>query len=147
MCRGSMYASKLACAMLPAITVPTASGEIPDRVNTSRATLIPRSIGDTSPSAVPYSANGVRTPSINHTSSYCEIRPLVCLAISSQLPAVFATAILTFNFTALGCRNCVVQTFDARIPATGSGPRYRTLEPGRTDDQLHYRQRVLRIAL
>src|SRR6476620_6125092 len=87
MCRGSMYASKLACAMLPAITVPTASGEIPDRLKTSRATLIPRSIGDTSPSAVPYSANGVRTPSINHTLSYCEIRPLVCLAINSQLPA------------------------------------------------------------
>src|SRR5581483_11846266 len=62
--------------MLPAITVPALSGDTPDWRNTSRAALIPRSIGDTSPSTVLYSAKGVRTPSSSHTSSYCEIKPL-----------------------------------------------------------------------
>ena len=46
MWRGSRYASKLACAMLPVMTVPTSSGDAPERANTSRAALMPRSIGE-----------------------------------------------------------------------------------------------------
>ena len=55
--------------MFPATATSTSAGGTLLRRKTSRAALIPRSVGDTSPRAVLYSTKGVRTPSSRKTSS------------------------------------------------------------------------------